>query len=288
MAEANLITKTVLTNAQIREKEFALNFEGDLRKLIEALGVTRKIAKEAGYQLCTYKATGTLGTVNVAEGETIPLSAYTIQKTPYGVLTLQKRRKATSAEAIVEYGYNQACTMTNERMLKDVAGVIRTALFTSLANGTGVATGSNLQGALANAWGQLTALFEDTDIQAVYFINPLDVADYLGSAQITTQTAFGMQYIENFLGLGTVILDTKVPQGTVYATAKENIVMYYIAVNGADLGEAFNFTADQTGYIGIHEEPDYTNMTSSDTVVWGVQFFAEKPDGVVVGTISAT
>lgn len=287
MAEANLITKTVLTNAQIREKEFALNFEGDLRKLIEALGVTRKIAKEAGYQLCTYKATGTLGTVNVAEGETIPLSAYTIQKTPYGVLTLQKRRKATSAEAIVEYGYNQACTMTNERMLKDVAGVIRTALFTSLASGSGVATGKNLQGALANAWGQLTALFEDTDIQAVYFINPLDVADYLGSAQITTQTAFGMQYVEDFLGLGSVFMNSSVPQGTIYATARDNIVLYYIPVNGADLGEAFDFTSDETGYIGIHEHADYDNMTASDTVIWGITLFAEKIDGVVVGTIEA-
>ena len=97
------------------------------------------------------------------------------------------------------------------------------------------------------------------------FMNPLDVADYLSTANITLQTAFGMTYVENFLGLGTVILNSSVPKGKIYATAKDNIVLYYIPVNGADLGEVFDFTTDATGYIGIHEEPDYTNMTASDT-----------------------
>ena len=63
-------------------------------------------------------------------------------------------------------------------------------------------------------------------------------------------------------------------------------MLYYIPVNGADLGEAFDFTSDETGYIGIHETPDYTNMTASDTVVIGMVFFAERIDGVVVGTIA--
>ncbi len=64
-------------------------------------------------------------------------------------------------------------------------------------------------------------------------------------------------------------------------------MLYYIPVNGADLGEAFAFTSDASGYIGIHEEPDYSNMTASDTVVNGMELFAERLDGVVVGTIGA-
>ena len=96
---------------------------------------------------------------------------------------------------------------------------------------------------------------------------------------------FGMTYVEDFLGLGTVIMNASVPKGKVYATAKENIVLYYIPVNGADLGEAFNFTSDETGYIGIHEAPDYTNMTASDTVVNGMVFFAERIDGVIVADL---
>lgn len=285
MAEANLIKKADLAKA--REIEFTYNFSEGVRKLMEALGVTRKIAKQAGTVLKAYKAVGTLQDGEVAEGETIPLSKYATEAVNLGEITLKKWRKATSAEAIVERGYDQAVEMTTDRMLRDVQKAIRADLFGFLATGTGQANGVDLQSALAQAWGQLQVKYEDDAIQAVYFVNPLDIADYLGAAQITTQTAFGMTYVEDFLGLGTVIMNASVPKGKVYATAKENIVLYYIPVNGADLGEAFDFTSDETGYIGIHETPDYTNMTASDTVVNGMVFFAERIDGVVVGTIGA-
>ena len=284
-AETNLIKKADLARA--REIEFTYTFSENVRKLMEALGVTRKVAKQAGTVLKAYKATGTLQNGAVAEGDIIPLSKYTTVAVPLGEITLKKWRKATSAEAIVERGYDQAVEMTTDRMLRDVQKAIRTDLFSFLATGTGEATGADLQSALAQAWGQLQVKYEDDAIQAVYFVNPLDIADYLGAAQISTQTAFGMTYVEDFLGLGTVIMNASVPKGKVYATAKENIVLYYIPVNSADLGEAFDFTSDETGYIGIHETPDYTNMTASDTVVNGMVFFAERIDGVVVGTIGA-
>lgn len=285
MAEANLIKKSDLAKA--REIEFTYNFSEGVRKLVEALGVTRKIAKQAGTVLKAYKATGTLLSGDVAEGDTIPLSKYVTEPVNFGEITLKKWRKATSAEAITERGYDQAVEMTTDRMLKDVQKTIRTDFLNFLATGTGEASGANLQATLAQAWGQLQVLFEDDAIEAVYFINPLDIADYLANAEISTQTAFGMTYIENFLGLGTVIMNASVPKGRICATAKDNIVLYYIPVNGADLGEAFDFTSDETGYIGIHETPDYTNMTASDTVINGMVFFAERIDGVVVGTIGA-
>ena len=285
MADAKLIKKADLARA--REIEFTYNFSEGVRKLMEALGVTRKIAKQSGTVLKAYKSTGTLENGAVAEGDTIPLSKYKTEPVSFGEITLKKWRKATSAEAIVERGYDQAVEMTTDRMLRDVQKAIRADLFTFLATGTGTASGADFQSALAQAWGQLQVKFEDDAIQAVYFVNPLDIADYLGAAQITTQTAFGMTYVEDFLGLGTVIMNASVTKGKIYATAKENIVLYYIPVNGADLGEAFDFTSDETGYIGIHETPDYTNMTASDTVVNGMVFFAERIDGVVVGTINA-
>lgn len=284
-AENNLIKKADLARA--REIEFTYNFSEGVRKLMEALGVTRKIAKQAGTVLKAYKATGTLENGAVAEGDTIPLSKYKTEAVNLGEITLKKWRKATSAEAIVERGYDQAVEMTTDRMLRDVQKSIRADLFTFLATGTGEASGADFQAVLAQAWGQLQVKYEDDAIQAVYFVNPLDIADYLASASISTQTAFGMTYVEDFLGLGTVIMNASVQKGKIYATAKENIVLYYIPVNGADLGEAFDFTSDETGYIGIHETPDYTNMTASDTVVNGMVFFAERIDGVVVGTISA-
>lgn len=284
MAENNLIKKDDLVKA--REIEFTYTFGESLKKLMEALGVTRKIAKQAGTTLKAYKATGTLLDGTVAEGETIPLSKYVTEPVTFAEITLKKWRKATTAEAIVEKGYNQAVRMTTDRMLKDVQKGVRKNFFDFVATGTGVASGSNFQGVLAQAWGQLQILFEDDDIQSVYFMNPLDVADYLASANISMQTAFGLTYVENFLGLGTVFFNSSVPQGKIYATAKDNLVLYYVPVNGADLGEAFDFTSDATGLIGIHEEPDYSNMTAADTVVSGLVLFAERLDGVVVGTIT--
>lgn len=285
MAETNLIKKADLARA--REVEFTYLFSENVKKLLEALGVTRKIAKQAGTVLKAYKATGTLASGEVPEGDTIPLSKYTTAPVTLGEITLKKWRKATSAEAITERGYDQAVEMTTDRMLKDVQKSIRTDLFKFMATGSGKATGANMQATLAQAWGQLQVLFEDDAVDTVYFVNPLDIADYLAEASISTQTAFGMTYVEDFLGLGTVIMNASVPKGKIYATAKENLVLYYIPVNGADLGEAFDFTSDETGYIGIHEEPDYTNMTASDTVINGMVFFAERIDGIVVGTISA-
>ena len=283
-ADPKLIKKTDL--ARVREIDFTLMFTESLRKLTEALGVTRKVAKQAGTVLKTHKATGTLEDGAVAEGDTIPLSKYTTEAVSYGEITLKKWRKATSAEAIIERGYDQAVGMTTERMLKDVQKAIRKDFFTFLGTGTGTATGAGLQAALAQTWGKLQTLFEDDDIQAVHFINPLDIADYLATATITTQTAFGMTYIEDFLGMGKVFMNSSVPKGTIYSTAQDNLVLYYVPVNGADLNEAFSFTSDETGYIGIHEEPDYTNMTASDTVVNGMTLFAERLDGVVKTTIT--
>lgn len=282
-AESNLIKKEDL--ARVREVEFVNIFGESITKLMEALGITRKIPKQAGTVLKSYKASGTLEDGSVPEGEVIPLSHYKTEPVTYKEIILKKWRKATSAEAIVDRGYDQAVEMTTDRMLLDVQKGIRKDFFTFLGTGTGTAAGDTFQAVLAQCWGQLQVLFEDDTIQAVYFLNPLDVADYLSTANITMQTAFGMTYVENFLGLGRVFFNTSVPKGKVYATAQDNLVLYYIPVNGADLNEAFSFTSDATGYIGIHEEPDYTNMTASDTVVSGMELFAERLDGVVVGSI---
>lgn len=285
-AEENLIKKADLASA--REIEFVEMFGYSIKKLMEALGVTRKIPKTAGTVLKTYKATGTLESGTVAEGDLIPLSKYKVDPVSYKEIVLKKWRKATSAEAIVERGYDQAVEMTTDAMLRDAQKDVRKDFFEFLKTGTGVATGVGLQATLAQAWGQLQVKFEDDEIDSVYFVNPLDAADYLSTAAITTQTAFGMRYVEDFLGLGTVIFNSSVPKGKIYATAKQNIVLYYIPVNGADLDNAFDFMSDATGLIGIHEEADYKHMTAEDIVISGLTLFAEYIDGVVVGTISAT
>lgn len=272
--------------AKVRDIDFTERFSKGIDTLMAMLGVTRKQEKRAGEVLKVYKATGTLESGVVAEGEVIPLSKYQTTYEAIGEAVLNKWRKVTTAEAISSKGYGQAVNDTNDKMLKDIQKGVRTSFVNFLKTGTGTAAGTGLQATLAQAWGQLQVLFEDTSVQSVYFMNPLDVADYLGGAQISTQTAFGMSYIENFLGLGTVILASDVPKGKLYATAAENIVLYYIPVTSADMAQAFDLTSDATGLIGIHTGPTYDKLSAETVAASGVGLFAEKLDGIVVGTIN--
>lgn len=282
-------TNTILTEdiARVRAIDFNMQFTGSLKKFMEAMGVTRKIAVQEGTTLKALKVTGTLENGSVAEGELIPLSHYETVETPVGEAILNKWRKSTTAEAILKGGYDQAVGDTTDKMVKDVQAKIRNDFFTFLATGTGTATGKGLQAALASGWGNLQVLWEDDTVDTVYFINPLDAAAYLGTAQITLQTAFGMSYIENFLGLGTVFMTSKVPQGKFYATAKENIVAYYINIASGEVSGVFKLVADETGYIGIREYLDEDHARVNDLVMSGVTFFPERLDGIVVGTITA-
>lgn len=284
-ADANVVTSADL--AKVRDVDFTERFVADLGTLMKMLGVTRKIAKKAGEVLKVYKVNGTLENGVVAEGEIIPLSKYNTSYEPIGEAILKKWRKQTTAEAISEKGFSQAVNDTNNKMLKDIQKGIRSDFVTFLAKGTGAASGAGLQGALAQTWGQMQVLYEDMSVECVHFINPLDVADYLGTAQITMQTAFGMSYIENFLGMGTAILASDVPKGKIYTTAAENIVLYYIPVTSDDMAQAFELTADATGLVGIHTNPVYNNFTSETVAASGVGLFAETLAGIVVGTIAA-
>lgn len=283
-ANAKAITADDL--AKVRDVDFTERFSQGIETLMKMLGTTRKEEKRAGEILKVYKVTGTLESGAVAEGEVIPLSKYQTTYEPIGEAVLNKWRKETTAEAISKKGFGQAVNDTNDKMLKDIQKGVRKSFVDFLATGTGKASGVGLQAALAQAWGQLQVLFEDTSVQSIYFMNPLDVADYLGGAQISTQTAFGMSYIENFLGIGTVILASDVPKGKLYATAAENIVLYYIPVTSSDIAQAFDLTSDATGLIGIHTGAIYNNMTAETVAASGVGLFAEKLDGIVVGTIN--
>lgn len=287
-AETNLIKADQM--AKVREVDFVQRFaHNSLKKLIEALGVTRKIPMEEGTTMYYYTTTGTLQSGAVPEGEIIPLSQYQRNKVAIGEITLNKWRKATSAEAIKKSGFNEAVNMTDKKLLSDIQKGIRTNFFTHLNSIDGtVVGGTTLQAVIAKSWAQLQVLFEDDAIEAVHFINPLTIGDYLSTATITTQTAFGMQYIENFLGMGTVIMNSNIPAGHVVSTAKENIIMYYITTNG-DLARAFSMSADESGYIGIKSGyPCEERAQIESLVMSGIQFLVEYAPGVVLGQIDAT
>ena len=287
-AETNLITKQQM--AKVREIDFVQQFtHSSLSKLLEVLGVTRKIPMMEGTQLYVYSVSGTLESGEVDEGDIIPLSRYETAKTPIGEITLKKWRKAVSAEAIKKSGYNAAVIETDRKMLSDVQSGVRADFFDFVngeVTGSATATGVGLQAALANAWGQLQTKFEDDTAQAVYFVNPLDVSDYLAKANITVQTAFGMNYVEDFLGLGTVIMSARITKGTFVATAKENFILYYLTMNG-DVADAFDLTADELGFIGIKSGYQNEERAQIESLVMsGIQLLVEYAAGVVKGTIT--
>ena len=284
-AENNLIKNNDL--ATVRQLDFVSQFGYNTKKLMELLGVMRLIPKQAGTMLKRHTVTGTLEDGNVAEGDIIPLSKYTTVDTPLKEITLKKWRKATSAEAILDKGYEQAVDETGEKMVSDIQSQIRTGIIASLTiDGQPTASGANTQSALADAWGKLANIFENDAVQSVYFLNPMDIASYLATAQITVQTAFGFNYVEDFLGLGTVILNSGIPQGTFKATAKENMIGYYVPANEADLAKAFAFVSDETGLIAVHEYADYDRLTADSTFLSGIEIFADNEAGVIAGTIS--
>ena len=287
-AETNVIKAAQM--AKVREVDFVEQFSGNvLPKLMEALGDVRKIPMMEGTTMYVYKTTGTLQSGSVPEGEIIPLSQYSRTKEAVGEITLKKWRKAATAEAIKKSGLDEAVAQTDAKLLSDVQKSIRTDFFDFLTglDGTVVAA-STLQAVLAKSWGQLQVLFEDDAVSTVHFINPLTISDYLATATISVQTAFGMNYIEDFLGLGTVVMNSNIPVGQVFSTAKENLILYYLAMNG-DIARAFELTADATGYIGIKSGYQNEERAQIESLIMsGLQFLVEYADGVVIGQIDST
>ena len=288
--ETNLITQDDMK--RVREQDFVRRFEHtSLAKLLEVIGVTRRIPMMEGTTLYMYKTEGTLESGAVPEGEIIPLSEYEQTKTPVGTISLKKWRKAASAEAIKKSGYNAAVTETDAALLRDVQKDVRNQLFSFIdgtITGAATAEGADLQSALAAAWGQLQVKFEDDAVEPVYFVNPLDVAKYLGAATITTQTAFGMNYIEDFLGLGTVVMSSQITAGTFVATAKQNFIMYYLTMGG-DVARAFGLRTGDLEYIGINSGYRNEERAQIESLVMdGITILVEYAAGVVKGEINPT
>lgn len=287
-AENNVITTQQMV--KVREVDFVRRFTGTiLRKLMEALGVTRKIPLIEGTTMYYYTTTGTLQNGAVAEGEIIPLSQYERVKTPIGEIKLNKWRKATTAEAILKSGYDEAVLQTDKKLLLDIQTGIRTSFFDYLkAIDATVVGASTLQMVLAQTWGNLQVLFENDAIEAVHFMHPLTIADYLGVKDISLQTAFGFNYIKDFLGLGTVIMTSQIPKGQVISTAKENLIMYYIPVSAKAMS-SLGVTADETGLVGIKSGYPTEERAQIETLVLsGIQFLVEYASGVVFGQIDST
>lgn len=265
--------------------DYTTKLAENINSFMELLGITNMIPMAEGTSIKGYKLTKTNTAGQAAEGDTIALTKIDRKLAFEKTLTLKKYRKAVTAEAIQRAGYSNAVNETDAKLISEVQKDIKKDFYTALKTGSGSTTGTNLQTACANLWAALQKRFEDYDASPVYFINPEDVAEYLGTAQITMQTAFGFSYIENFLGLGTAIITAGVDAKAPMATAKENLAGAYIPGSG-DLASAFNLTMDATGMVGMNHSATNSNATIETLVMAGVVFWPEYADGVFKATIA--
>lgn len=266
--------------------DFVSNFTSNITELQKVLGITDMESMAAGTTIKIWKMEQVNTPAQVGEGETIALTKVERKHVRDIELTLNKYRRATSAEAIQKVGRNMAINQCDEKLVSNIQKDIKKLFYDVLLTGTGKAGGATMQAALANAWAQLNVFHEDEGATPIHFLSPLDVGEYLGSAQISTQTAFGMTYIEDFLGLGTVVISPRVTKGKVVSTAKENLHGAYIPANSGDVAQSFGLTADSTGLIGMKHSADDTNATINTLIMSGVVFYPERLDGVFVGDIA--
>lgn len=281
--ETNLQTVTSLDKFQEKSIDYTYRFTESLTDFQNAIGVSRSMPVQEGMTIKLYgKPTVDLKDGNVAEGDLIPLSSVTPQEVSTKEINLKKYRKATSGEAIQRYGLDAAINLTDDALIKEVQKNIRTDLFTLVQSGEAqdnLNAGNGLQGALATAWGALQTIFEDDTVSVVVFAHPMDVAQAIADKELTLETAFGLNYYTSATGT-IVFTTTQVAQGTVYATASENLVVAYIPAN-SELGNSFALTSDETGYIGMKHFVENESMTHQTLLVSGVLMFPERLDGVV-------
>lgn len=268
--------------------DFVEQFGQRFRTLQELLGVQRTLPMAAGTLIKTYTSSVTLDGTQVAPGDIIPLSQVTLEDGPSHELEWDKKRKAVTMEDIQKYGFDRAVTLTDNKLINEIQKGVRTKLLTQLSTGTATATGTGLQQVMAKNWATVTAKFDEDDVQVVSFMNPYDAGDYLGNANISTQSAFGMTYIEDFLNNRVVFMSAQIPEGTVYSTADGNLVAAYALMSGGQINQAFDFTTDSTGLIGVTHDINKQRLQAETVTAYGIELFAERLDGIVVGTIAPT
>ena len=293
MAAKTNLTMTADMQVAAREIDFVTRFGRNWDHLREILGIMRPIRKAPGTKLKSKKATVVLQSGTVGEGEDIPYSKATVEEVDYADLTIEKYAKAVSIEAIKDHGYDVAVAMTDDEFLYELQNEVTERFYAYLNTGSLTSTEKNFQRALAMAKGNVINKFKQMHksvTRVVGFVNVLDLYDYLGDAPITVQTAFGFQYIKNFMGYETIVLlsDTEVARGKVIATPVENIALYYVSPSDSDFARAglVYRTAGETSLIGFHTQGNYNTAVSESFAIMGMTLFAEYLDGIAVVTVN--
>ena len=239
-----------------------------------------------------YAAQGASSGTAYREGDFIQRSHFKVEKVHIGDVEFAPYAKQTTAQAILKSGFENAIGKTDRKALRQIRGDIMTKFFGHLANGTTVcapATGGtyNLQQLLAFMSASLGDVLETNgdEGEGVYFINRQDAATYLGNATISTQEAFGLTYLADFLGVRNVFLTNKVTAGTAYATPIDNIHIFGLDF-GALGGTGLEFETSESGLIGVHHKANYDYASAETVLVRSANFVPEVLDFIVKGSMT--
>lgn len=293
MAVVTNTTTTAQITIEAKELDFISRFNSNWDALREIMGIMRPIRKTLGTKLVASKASVSLKSGDVAEGDEVPLSQATVVPVAYEDIELEKYRKAVTAEAVAKFGAAVAVQKTDDAFLNQLQGQVMDRFYTFAQTGTLKSSGDTFQMAVAMAVTAVKDKFKKLHLDysnIVVFVNTLDVGKYLGGAQISTQTQNGIEYFKNFLGAETVIVSSEIPENTVIATPANNIVLYYIDPADGDfstLGLNYTVGNGETNLIGVHKEGNYGRVMGETHVLMGVKLFAEYLDGIAVYTIGA-
>ena len=298
------MTGVAQIQVRAREIDFVTSFGQNMQALLDVMGITRMIRKENGSVLRVREASGVLQSGDVAEGDIVPLSQYEVTEKDFDTIKIQKYKKGVSIEAIAEKGYEAAVAMTDEEFTADLQNVVMTKFYDMLKMGSLTSHETSWQMAFAMAIGRVKNKFETmgrTATGIAVWVNTLDVYKYLGAAQITMQTAFGVNYVRNFMGADIMFISSQIPENTVIATPLNNIVAYYVDPSDSEFARAgLVYTTDPaTGFIGFHVQGNYDRVISELNAIMGVRLFAEYLDAIAyisvgssstqtLGTLTAT
>jgi hypothetical protein len=271
--------------ALAQEVNAIAKFESDLHNLLVLLNKEDVNVMAPGTALKIYKTSGSLSTSVVAEKALIPDSAITTDNGSLVELTFGKYRNLVSIEKIAKQGYDVAVGASTASMVKQAQAKARASIVSGMdVTGVVTAEAATFQAKIAKAAGKIAAAFEDEAYTPIFFVNPEDAFDYLGTANITVQTAFGISYIANFMGLGNVVLDSNVTAGTVFGTACENLDVVAADVTKID---GMELQTDESGIIAIHVGAKYENGAIETVVYSGLKALPVFADRVVKVTTAA-
>lgn len=302
MAATNVETLTnprdslqnVYNNVAAREVDFVTRFNDNWDALRNIMGIMRPIRKAPGTALVSYTADVALEDGNVAPGHVIPYSKTTISQVAKEDLTIEKYAKAVPIEDVNKYGAAIAVEKSDDAFLTKLQNVVLSKFYTFLNTGSLTSSAANWQAALAKAQGEVLNKFAtmQKDVTSVVgFANILDAYDYLGAAEITVQTQFGLTYVKDFLGYSTLFLlpATHIARGTVIATPVENLDLYYVDPSDSEFAKlGLNYTTQgETNLIGFHAQGNYSTAVGESYALMGMALWAEYLDGIAKVTFAA-